>query len=371
MTTSTSPPAFVCLGDIHLDSIIWRRYRQIAMDAFVGFTSFIDTGIRLHLPIVILGDLFDSVDPDPELVRYFRREMDKCEAAGCPVFAIQGNHDKRPIPWYCALHTWPRHVGDGRPLMIGGLMVRGYDYAPFASIKESLEDLGRADSKPQVLFLHQAARQALDIEGAWNCDLEWVPKEVPLIMMGDIHTQTEYRVRENQMAYYTGPSHARDISQIGPKTCCLVHQDLSVVRLPITYREIKKFLILTPDDLPLVRKWLEFVLSTPQVLKPVAWIHYAGASHPECMRLAIEHDEVAITVLEPAKEGSQTKGEADTPVMTVGELLSKESLVAKLADPEKEPEVYSLVLELTKTQNVNEAITAARERFHAGLSKET
>lgn len=369
MSRTISPPAFVCLGDIHLDHVIWRRYRQISHDAFVAFASFVQVAITNKVPLVIVGDLFDSVDPDPELVRFFREQMDLCRDADCQVYAIQGNHDKRPIPWYVALHQWPQHIGDGKPAVINGIRVLGFDYAPLASIQDSLTTLSAEVSDAQVLFLHQAVRQALSIEGAWNCDLEWVPPSIPLIIMGDIHTQTDYRVRDGQAAHYTGSSHARDIGQIGPKSCCMVHRDLSVTRVPICYREIRKFIVANDADIQSIREWLEAVVTTPRPpLRPVAWVHHVHETAPECLRLASDYDGVAVVVLEAAKMGDPAI-DTDAQPLGLDELLSKEALIARLADPVKEPEIYSLVLELVQSKDVNETISTAKARFYSKLQE--
>jgi len=370
-TTQVEPSdalAFIALGDIHLDSTIWRRYRQIQGDAFVGFTSFINTAIRLRIPAVILGDLFDSVDPEPDLVRYFREEMDRCRDNQIPVYAIQGNHDKRPSPWYTSVHNWPQHIGDGVQVEIGGVSVVGFDYAPLTVIRKQLEDLGAKRNKPQAVFLHQCVRQTISFEGAWNCDLEWVPPEIPLILMGDIHIPVSYVIRPNQRAYYTGPSHARDISQIGDKSATLVYRDLQVMRVPIAHRRIAKFVILTPEGVGEAAEWLRMALATPQPLPPVAWIYHTVDTTAPLAALANDYDGRAIVVIEPAKLTGTILDEEV--VVTVDQLLSKESLIAKLANPETEPEIYAFVLELAKNQNVGEILMSVRERFYASLKQE-
>lgn len=361
-------PAFVCLGDIHLDPVIWRRYRQILGDSFVGFEGFVDTALSLNVPLVILGDLFDTVEPTPELVQFFRGQMDRCVSAQIPVYAIQGNHDKRRTPWYTAIHSHPVHIGHGAVVNIGDFTVVGFDYAPLAEIREHLAGL-EGTTLPQVLFLHQAVKQAIAIDGAWNCDLEWVPEGIPLIVMGDIHSQTEYTVREGQRAYYTGSSHPRSISEIGPKSCVIVHKDLSVTRSPIPYRRIRKFIVSDAAEIPSLEAWLEEAISeSPSRLIPVAWVHHTIEASPDCMALSARYDGRAMVVLEAARVGISVE-EMGEQELTVESLVSCEALIAKMVSPEKEPEIYSFVLDLVKSKDIPETILSMKQVFY-GDNKE-
>ena len=94
----SSTPLLLAAGDIHLDHWIWRRHRTITGDAQLGFDQLIELALRYRCPLVIVGDLFDTVDPDSSLVSYFRQCMDRLQRESIACYAIQGNHDRRPIP---------------------------------------------------------------------------------------------------------------------------------------------------------------------------------------------------------------------------------------------------------------------------------
>ncbi len=270
-------PRFVALGDIHLSRFIWTKQQQITGDAFVGFRGFLDHAIRLNVPAVIVGDLFDVAKPDSDLIEFFRREMDRCASQDIQVYCIQGNHDKRHVPWYTAVSPVPVHIGDGEMVDIVGIDCCGFDYALKDEIESRLAELTSRPRKPRILFLHQAVRQALKFEGAWNCDLDWIPEGVELTIIGDIHREMEFTTRTGAKAYYTGASHARDIGQLGAKSCLLVSSDLSCSRLPIPYRHMRQFQVSWGVDIPQVtREILEFA-NTPPVspLETVVFISHS------------------------------------------------------------------------------------------------
>ena len=231
--------AFVALGDIHLSDYIWRDLPDIRGDAELGLRNLVDQAIRLNVPAVIVGDLYDRAEQrDAGSIRIFDTQMARLKAAGLPCYAIQGNHDKRSIPWY-ALNPHVRHIGDGQPVEINGVACRGLDYALHDTIRERLGNLGLDGELPEVLFLHQAVRQALKFDGAWNCDLEWVPEGIPLVVMGDIHREWEMTFRPGQRALYTGSGCPRNRDEFGPRTILGVRRNLEWDRLPVPTRAMR------------------------------------------------------------------------------------------------------------------------------------
>ena len=267
---STKPVALV-LGDIHLDTFIWRKYRQISGDAFASFKSLIDKAIKLDVPVVLVGDIFDNVTPDTSLIQFFRRQVQRMVDAELKVYALQGNQDKRPqVPWYCAIHEKVVHIGDGRLCRIGPFHTVGFDYSTRDVIEAKMATLDALDHPIDILFIHQAVRQAIPWEGAWNCDLDWVPPRVGLVLMGDIHKHFEHTIRPGQKAYYTGASHMRSLPERGPKSAILLHSDLTVTRVPLVARSLERFVITVPGDIAPIEAWLKEHSGEP--LPPVAWV---------------------------------------------------------------------------------------------------
>lgn len=351
---NTPPIAFLALGDIHLDDLIWRNRREITGDARVAFTSFVDLGIALSVPLVIVGDLFDTVDPPPALVEFFRLEMERCKAAGVQVYALQGNHDKRPVPWYTAASDWPIHIGDGKQTMIGRVKVIGFDYASHDEIQTRLAKLATEVSQAtvdgrvlaDVVLLHQAVRQALKFQGAWNCDLDWVPPEIPLVVLGDLHRVA--KVDHKRQAWYTGSSHARNIEEIGPKSCLAVHTDLTVEQIPIDYRDFRVFTFV-PDapgaaQLPEVRTWIRQAMTNAiaEVLPPVVWVNH---TQDQSIHVAALQEEFVgaqvIIVSDPMTTATTITAQSVT-----NDLPGLPDMLARHIDPEKHPGAYHLAMAL-------------------------
>ncbi len=364
-------PAFLALGDIHLDHLIWRRQRDIADDSLTAFRSFLDHAIRLRIPAVIVGDLFDTTDPESSLVRFFREQMSRCADAGIPVYAIQGNHDKRPgVPWYVACSPHPIHFGDGRPVVIGGLQVVGFDYAVRDVIERQLADLHAelesGGRPPQVLMLHQAVRQALRFEGAHNCDLDWVHPAIPLTVLGDIHRPCDMSTPGGR-ALYTGSSHPRSLEELGPKTCVLVNDDLTVDRLPLEQRFFAR-LVWTEDasiDADQVVAGIRFELGRKPTLRPAVWLRYSPERSTVAQELIARlHVESVIVVDEPMVGRSSIEPSAEQ--VDTSDLPKLPELLARLIDPTVDRFAYQMTLALMdQTTNPVDLIREERDRFMA------
>lgn len=359
---------FIASGDQHLDDLIWRRHRNITGDAALAFRQLVQAAIDLKVPLVLVGDLFDTTDPPSHLVRLVREEFERCAQAGIEVFAMQGNHDKRPNePWYTAISSNVRHIGDGEQHLIGGIRCIGLDYAVKDVICEQLSGLrDRIDNgipAPQILFLHQACRQALRFEGAWNCDLDWVHPSIPLVVMGDIHAQHNFELAGGGKALYTGATHPRSLDEICGKGFVAVHDDLTVERLPLAGRFFGKVVWAEPAEvnLELVLADLRSVGAHP--LPPVLWLRYS----PECMadaqRLAEEVQRLRVETIivdEPLSAREDGKPvEVDT-----SDLPSVPKLLASLLNPDQDAFAYQLALDLMDpTADTAQLIRDARDRY--------
>ncbi len=351
--------AFIAMGDAHLEELIWRRYRQISGDAEMAFTALVDLAIEHFLPLVLLGDVWDTVKPPPSMLRFFRQQMDRLHAEGIAVYAIQGNHDKRDVPWYVAVHDHVQHIGDGRPVTINGLRCRGYDYQLREQIQQRLVEV--ANDPPQCLFLHQACKQALNFDGAWNCDLEWVPEGIPLVLMGDIHKYWRHTIRAGQTAYYTGTTHPRDLSQLGSKAAMVVMDDLTVEQLPLPVREIQLFKVSCAVHLRDVTDWITATQAMQQPLPPVAFLRYVPDMAAEVLAIDLPG---GILIREPVASPEELEFDIDTPVHDGGPDVSVEGLLSTIVDPETKPEVFSLVLDMIQGTDTVHDVLRIHKRKH-------
>ncbi len=359
-------PIFCALGDLHLDHLIWRAQRQVTGDAFVGLRSFLDIAASHKLPAVYLGDIFDTQDPDSSLVAMFRTEAERFHQNGSAQYFIQGNHDKRPVPWCSAVCPYIQHVGDGTVHQIGGVSVVGYDYCSAAEIEASLADLSSRRPIPDILLIHQAVRQVLPWEGAWNCDLDWVPDGVKLCLMGDIHKTQEVKMRNGGAAWYSGSSHARSVDEMGSKYCLVVHDDLSVAPVELNHRAMNRYLA-TPTSpldqlLPKIEVDLREAEDRPsqRLLRPLVWIAYTedqAGGVVEVQRLV--HDRA---ILVEQKLCFRVDQEVASQPST-DEVPTMQSLLDQLLDRARDPLAHQLTQALLDpTQDLQETISTFRDR---------
>ena len=335
-------PIAVALGDIHLDTLIWTKLSGVTGDAFVGYKAFLAVAQRLHVPAVIVGDLFDVARPVPKLVRFHRECMDACAASKTPVYFIQGNHDKQQgAGWAAATHDWPVYIGDGQPFDLNGIQATGLDYAPIDEIEPQVRRV-----KTPLLFMHQAVKQALGFENAWNCDLEWVPECVKLTVLGDIHKPYDMRTGSDLPACYTGPGHARDIDEIGPKSVIVINDDLTYERVPIPSRQIKKFTVKTVKDVENAFRWME--LAKPEgELRPLLWVAHTAEMAAEVSRLRSKCITDGLVLFNAERLIDGLEEAATAKVLFDDEAdVSPQAMLRKIVDPEKDKALFGFVAEL-------------------------
>ena len=228
------------IGDLHISDAIWDRQRSITGDSAFMLKEISDL-LTGDDDLVLVGDVFDESEPGPTLGRLFREWAELVASAGNRIWVLQGNHDKRATPWPLAFTSCLTYIGDGKEVVIAGKRCRALDYAPRDIIAKKLAWLG-TQTLPEILFLHQAVKQYMAIEGTWNCDLEWVPEGIPLVVMGDIHEPWGQNIRAGQYACYTGAGHPRDITQARHQASVLrIEHDgpeFDLVRAPIRTRAI-------------------------------------------------------------------------------------------------------------------------------------
>lgn len=139
------------------------------------------------LPLVIGGDLYDTNAPPARLVFQVNKILGQLREKHLPIYLIQGNHDKDPETPWGSLVEGVQHIHQ-QLVDIGGLKVYGLDFAPATHITQQIQQIPKCD----VLVLHQALKQGLGFEGAWNCDLDWVNPELCAdVLLGDLHNARE------------------------------------------------------------------------------------------------------------------------------------------------------------------------------------
>ena len=204
-------------ADLHLTPTVWKDMPSMQGDSYAALDQIVDVCVSSGkgTSLLICGDIFDKPKPDSESVDRFVKAMRRLRQGAVDVYVIQGQHEKADPPWAVALGA-AVYVGDGSPFVVGvgngksydKVSVVGFDYTNPATLKEKLKGVKQVD----ILLVHQMAKQALDIEGAWDFDVDWVGKKIKLVLAGDYHGF--FNVGR---LWYPGATHLRKIDEVGNK----------------------------------------------------------------------------------------------------------------------------------------------------------
>jgi hypothetical protein len=365
-------------ADIHLSHTIWEAQRQISGDSQVALNEIAKASSAAGLSDLILaGDIFDVADPHPGLVEMFRRFAEDVTASGIRLWYIQGNHDRRVVPWAKAASGLVEWIGDGTPRVIGGRTVVGFDYAPRESIATSLAALGTA-GPVDLLILHQFARQYMDIDGCWNLDLEWVPDNVGDVVMGDIHEPWSGIVGKHR-CWYTHAPQTRSITEAKhPKSLLVLDAEGEWSRKPLASRPIRAWSMTDENKdttVSEIRGWLAHV-SGPAAdlgLPPVVYLLFdtTVTAAPDLVHEVIRHLGITAFVVSREIQGGPAGTIRTDTAAAVSEIPGPEAFVARLI-PDTNSLAYSLALDFLDAHAGKTAITAkiehARNRFFQSVT---
>jgi predicted phosphodiesterase len=176
----------VVSGDTHLTKHAWVKHPTLCDDAYIAFEAIISYCIQWEVPLVLLGDIFDTQRPDSETLQRFCRQMSAMQHHGLPVYFIQGNHDYASPPWPW-VHEWPSRA-HRNPFRLGLLKCCGIDYTPRDKLQEELDLVPEGTD---VLLMHQAWAEMQTI-GATDGSFQQI-KNVRCLLTGDYHVHNIYQ----------------------------------------------------------------------------------------------------------------------------------------------------------------------------------
>lgn len=169
-----------------------------------------------HADIVIhSGDLFDSPRPTPQAYRAFKRFLTKLDGHA-RVFAVLGDHDRpksRGVAPHVLFDDQMQILGvggsaehqelrvDGKDVLVVGLSNLSRTYRPV--LLEELKRLGSMslEGKLSVLALHEGIEKFLPYEGAFELNLNEVPRNFDYVAMGHLHARIKAAMGKGELAY--------------------------------------------------------------------------------------------------------------------------------------------------------------------------
>ncbi len=169
----------IAISDMHLARHIWPGRPSIYGDAYAPLRALADSPPGKE-PIIMAGDIFDTATPDGDSLWEFHRFCSAMEKAGCPMYAVQGNHDRSSTPLFASFGVRRLSLA---PVSIDGLRVCGLDWMPSERLLRALADVPPCD----LLVMHAPFRHMLGYEGKWQLELKDIPAHVGSVIAGDIH----------------------------------------------------------------------------------------------------------------------------------------------------------------------------------------
>lgn len=183
---------FVFVADIHLRKNVWKKHPELEGDAWQALLAAVNYCNSHNLPLVMGGDIFDKMRPDPETVSGFSFLMNVMRDHNTEVFFIQGNHDGASHPWPTAVSDWPKHL-DGQYHSFGNVLGNITTYSlDFKTVDQLGDALGAMKHQVDILITHQAWAEIQTI-GNTDGSLKSVTK-ADIVLTGDYHKADTWNV---------------------------------------------------------------------------------------------------------------------------------------------------------------------------------
>jgi len=189
-------PVAVITGDSHLKSLPWSSRPDVRGDTFFGFNQIHQKALELNVPLVLLGDTFDSPRPPSIAVDFLKRAVERQTSNQKEIYAIDGNHDLSRPSWIDTLGM--RHLSN-LSVSLGGITFCGIDWKSPDELADSLQKFSGARELPHVLCMHQLV-DTFNGPGIANLAATWLPA-VELGLLGDMHKTTRRRTEQTTVAY--------------------------------------------------------------------------------------------------------------------------------------------------------------------------
>lgn len=344
-------------ADLHLDPLIWKRLPKVYGDAYDSWRQIVEAAVERKVGAVVLGgDVFDR-HPPPEALNWFLRGIWTLRAAKIPVLAIQGQHGRDRIL------SWSSVDPDGYVVDLNGailefspFIITGVDNMPPAQLRDHL---GSLDRKVNVLVLHQMVKNMVPTFGGreiWDCDPDWVPDHVKLVLLGDYHSAVE-RTFKGIKFKYNGSTVLRKIDEPDEKFFHIVDQDFSIEKVQLTTRPVWRGLFLTEKiSEEELAKLTEHLKGLPD--DTVVYIkHNPRIADIESWRLI--NDKLHY-IFKPVV--IRTEQQESTAVETKPTNITLRGCLDQVLDREKDPALYDFLVDLLDTEGPAETIMAHKQR---------
>lgn len=217
----------VFAADTHLSDSVWSSRQDLTGDSLFAFEQLVNKSLEYNVPLVLGGDCFELMRqprPSASTAHFFRKQVDKLESKGIPLYFINGQHDSLSRPfWMNALHSWPQHVG-GQSFYLGGKKWFGLDYFESHHFDSACQQV---PSDAYGLLLHQTWFEFTDSKLLSSLNLIDLPY-TEVAVTGDYHLplmKTVVQDDKGKLICSPGATHMRSVSEPTQHYVVLLHKD--------------------------------------------------------------------------------------------------------------------------------------------------
>lgn len=348
----------VMFADSHLQESAWAN-SKILGDSMESLNQIFTYAIRNKAKAVIgAGDLIDKQRNRAGPINFFHTQLDRLEQASIPFWFIEGQHDMDSPPWLSG-HRWAKHMHK-EEVQVGEFKLYGLNYLPFGELQEALEHI---PDDTDMLVCHQTWGDWMGDIASPQGQFSDVPV-VKLLFSGDFHkfVLEKAKGKDGQKIIVCSPGSTcmQEIPEPPDKFFVAFKDDGTFERVRLKTRPMIDWPVMNrPEDLNAFAEEVEAELSAAQqrgaalelpsnLTTPLMRVTYSSRLE-DCVRrvekIIGNRAHLFFKELMPEEKlakmaiAKKAKGEAVTPLTE----LPKE------VDPEKEPDVFSLVQRLLTT----------------------
>lgn len=366
-----TPYSFLAVSDVHLG---WKLFNlpELAQDLLEDFEYAVDEAIRLKVDyFFVVGDLFDTNRPSPDLVYFVSQQVRKLGANGCIAAGIAGDHDK-PVN----NAAW---INLGNVLPINSLndpRFVGFDYCD--NSVENVDRLLALPKKEKVewIFLHGQVpelfhfteeKKRLDLN---RLDLAHDFTALKGVILGDIHTPLEgelydpFKIREtNPYIGYCGSLGMIKTSEFNYKRR-LLHFDgqvLQKIPFKLSREFIKVDLATAHTPINWIQRYTRF-FTNYEGKKPLIVVEYDKESKDLLATLSPLYDVAIVRTTRSNKTAktSETSSEEEH-VSLRSELKTVERIESVLKKCIPDRDIFELTFQLLKTEDPSAILDKYKE----------
>lgn len=260
---------FIFAADLHLSMITWQKLPELNHESLGSFDELLykahalDPGFnkdKRDCPLVLGGDVFDSVKMTPELLRWAIRIRD--EYPDVPIFYINGNHDSIEPSW-CSFFKNSYRLGEQPVTLPDGEVICGIDFQLPEAFPEAVS---KVYPGCDYLVIHQTLdKLANNLPGS----VDSTPlKNFNCVLAGDYHKNVHV-----DNLYSPGSTNRRSIAEDAGTALFVNNGEIQTIPL------ISRPLIQVPVDEPDIKSVISRLYNDDQV--PEGIIVVRGDATPE------------------------------------------------------------------------------------------